>query len=116
MSNLKSFLWNNKTSVSVKKNNYSKQLFRLRQWPDFGFVGCPVDYLTMSAYLARHTLSYQQICELTGADEADVNHFIYVCRMLQILETEQNTVEKSHKIKLFSNVFTAKLRAVFFHH
>ncbi len=116
MSDLKSFLWNNKSSVSVKQNNYASLSFKLRQWPDYGFVGCPAEYITISAYLARHHLDYQQICDLTEASQESVNHFIYVCRMLQIMEMQQHKAEKNRRIKLFSNVFTAKLRAVFFHH
>ncbi len=114
MSNLKSFLWKNKTSVSIKRKNYAKEVFQLTQWPDFGFVGCPADYITISSHLIKKPLTFQQINQLTDASESDVNHYIYVCRMLQIIDVKPNLGTSRQPIKLFSDAFTSKLRALFF--
>ncbi len=115
MSNLKFFLWNNKTSTSIK-NKYNNKQFRLNEWPDFGFVGCPKDYIVLSAYLMKQTLSYEQIKSLVNQDESTVNHFLYVCRMLCIIQVsdQQQIKVKDKMLGLLANDFSSKLRKMFF--
>jgi hypothetical protein len=115
VSDLKSFLWNSRTPTS-EKHKYSKQNLRLTEWPDFGFVGCPKDYIVLSAYLVKHTMSYETIQRLTGVESKVLNHFIYVCRMIgiiQVTEPEKRN-NKERVMKLFKNDFSVKLKAMFF--
>ncbi len=114
MSNLKSFLWKQKTSVSTKSKKYHNQLLRLKQWPDFGFVGCPEDYITISSFLIRKPLTFKQIKQLTDAADEDLNHYIYVCRMLQIMEITENSGVQDKPIRMFADAFTSRLRSLFF--
>ncbi len=115
MSNLKFFLWNNKTLTSVK-NKYHNQCFKLNEWPDFGFVGCPKDYIVLSAYLMKQSLSYDEVKSLVDDDEETSNHFLYVCRMLQIITVTENDQPgtKSKVMKILSTDISAKLRKIFF--
>ena len=112
MSDLKFFLWNNKTVTSTK-SRYEKKQFQLDKWPDFGFVGCPSEYILLSAHLIRKKMSYQQLMGLTNASKDVINHFIYVCVMLNIMTVEdcKNSVKYSHS---FKNNFAAKLKSIFF--
>ncbi len=115
MSNLKFFLWNNKTPTSIK-NKYSNQCFRLNEWPDFGFVGCPRNYIVLSAYLMKQTLSYDQVKSLAHGDEETTNHFLYVCKMLQIIDIyqQEKLKTKDKMIKILSTDISSKLRKMFF--
>lgn len=115
MSDLKSFLWNNQTPTSTK-SKYNHKNLKLTEWPDFGYVNCPNDFIVLSAYLVKHTMSYRAIKKLTGIDSETLNHFIYVCRMIGIIEVTaaENQINKDRMMKLFKTDFSMKLRAMFF--
>jgi hypothetical protein len=113
MSDLKSFLWNNKTATSIKKRNTNKQ-FTLREWPDFGHVGCPGEYITMSAYLVRHALTFKQLKLLCQSNSDEINHFLYVCQMLQILEVSEVSDQANKGFKTMTSRLGQKLKGLFF--
>lgn len=115
MYDLKSFLWNSK-SVTSTKNRYKYESFQLTEWPDFGHVGCPGDYIILSAYLVKRSLNYQELKSLTTCSTTDLNHFLYVCKMLQILNIEENQYDGSigTQIKRVSNEIGRKLKSFFF--
>jgi len=113
MSDLKFFLWNNKTGTSTR-SRYQKKQFRLHKWPDFGFVGCPSEYILLSAHLIKRTMSYEQLLKLSNSTQEVVNHFIYVCVMLDIIDVKDNQGAKRSHADSFANSFTAKLKSIFF--
>jgi hypothetical protein len=113
MSNLKSFLWNNKTSTSIK-NKYTNKTLALREWPDFGFVGCPGEYITMSAYLVKQNLTFKELQTVCAGSTEDINHFLYVCQMLQILEVSEITAQPDSSFKVMKSKLGQKLKALFF--
>ena len=113
MSDLKFFLWNNKSSTSVKSRYEDKQ-FQLDQWPDFGFVGCPSEYIVISAHLIKRPLSYQQLLKITQSSKEVINHFIYVCVMLNIIDVKDCEESNNKNVEIFKNSFTAKLKSIFF--
>lgn len=115
MSDLKCFLWNNRT-VTSEKNKYTKHQIKLNEWPDFGFVGCPNDYIVLSAYLVKEAMSYEQIKSLFNVKAETLNHFIYVCKMLGIINVTQIQKQSNNKVmmkKLTSNL-SIKLKSIFF--
>lgn len=113
MSDLKRFLWNNKTPTSIKMRHANKQ-FSLREWPDFGFVGCPGEYITLSAYLVRQNLTYQQLQSLSQADNEAINHFLYVCQMLQILNLTEVSDQSDSGFRNMTSRLSQKLKKLFF--
>lgn len=115
MSDLKSYLWNTQSTTSVK-NRYNRKLIKLNEWPDFGFVGCPNDYIILSAYLVKKPIEYRQLTELTNCSAEVVNHFLYVCTMLKIIEFSEIVNTREHKsfLNVLPNGLTAKLRHLFF--
>lgn len=113
MSDLKSYLWNNPTKTSVK-TRFNKQNLRLTEWPDFGFVGCPSEFIILSAFLNKKPLSYQQLNKMTACGEAVINHFLYVCHLLKILEVTEIEHHKKFGVELFRGVMGAKLKRFLF--
>lgn len=115
MTDLKSLLWNNRTPRS-EKNKYHQHNLKLTEWPDFGFVREPQDYIVLSAYLMKDSMSYEGLKRLTDVDSKTLNHFIYVCRMLRIIEVAEPEKQLSaDRIKrLFKTDLSEKLRAMFF--
>ena len=112
MSNLKSYLWNNPTKTSVK-TKFAHNTLHLLEWPDFGFVGCPADFIIMSAYLAKRPLTYRQLTSMVDCDKEVVNHFLYVCQLLKILQVTASEKQKAFGFELFSSGMGAKLRRFF---
>jgi hypothetical protein len=115
MSDLKNYLWNNRSATSEKKRFQHKQL-SLSEWPDFGFVGCPKDYIILSAYLVRQPMAYEQLKKIANCSEEVINHFLYVCHMLKFLVVSE--VEKANNnaglFNSLSSNISNKLRAMFF--
>lgn len=113
MSDLRFFLWNDQSLVSTKSRDSNKnKKFKLIEWPDFGFVGCPSEYITLSAYLMAQPMSFQQLLKLVN-NESLVNHFIYVCKMLNII-TESPNNKAVETLKTFKTDLSVKLKSIFF--
>lgn len=115
MSELKNYLWNSPTSTSTK-SKYKNHLLSLTEWPDFGHVGCPKEYIVLSAYLMKQPLKYKQLKKLTGCGEEVINHYIYVCVMLKIMKIDEpnNSKQKPQKTNSLSTSFGLKLKQMFF--
>lgn len=115
MSDLKSFLWNKRTPTS-ERNKYFHQILKLTEWPDFGIVDHPRDYIVMSAYLVKQAMSFEALEDLTGVETKTINHFVYVCQMLGIIKiTEpEKSNSKLNMKRLLKTDLSVKLRAMFF--
>ena len=115
MSDLKFFLWNNPSSSSTK-SKYNNKVFKLKEWPDFGFVGCPKEYIILSAYLMKEPIAYKRLKKISNCSERVINHFIYVCSMLKIIDTSdyQKSNTKTHVLNSLSSGLGMKLKRLFF--
>ncbi len=115
MSDLKNYLWNNQSLTSVKKK-YNSKVLRLNEWPDFGFVGCPKEYIILSAYLVKQPIDYNQLKRITNCSDEIINHFIYVCNMLKIItiSDKQASSNKHNLFNILSTNFSTKLKQMFF--
>lgn len=89
-------------------------MLALHEWPDFGFVGCPGDYITMSAYLVKQNLTFKELQTLCSGSTEDINHFLYVCQMLQILDTSDIHAQQDSRFKIMKSRLGQKLKAMFF--
>ena len=115
MSDLKFFLWNN-PSYSSTKSKYNNKVLQLKEWPDFGFVGCPKEYIILSAYLMKAPIDYKQLKKISSCNEEVINHFIYVCSMLKIIESYdcQRSTVKAKMLSTLSSGLSVKLKRFFF--
>jgi hypothetical protein len=115
MSDLKNYLWNNRSSTSEKRR-FQHKLLQLTEWPDFGFVGCPKDYIVLSAYLVKQPLAYEQLRKISNCSDEVINHFLYVCHMLKIMVIREP--EKSQHgtglLNALSSNISSRLKAMFF--
>jgi len=113
MSDLKNYLWNNQSLTSVKKK-YQNKVLSLNEWPDFGFVGCPKEYIVLSAYLIKQPIEYRQLKTLTQCSDEVINHFIYVCNMLKIINITEKDKSKNRLLNNLSSNISHKLKQMFF--
>ncbi len=115
MSDLKNYLWNNRTATS-EKIKYQNKILSLTEWPDFGFVGCPKDYIILSAYLVKQPIAYDQLKLISNCSEPVINHFIYVCNMLKIITISDpvNSQTGSGILNILSSNISNRLKAMFF--
>jgi|GEM_PF-3417097 len=115
MSDLKFFLWNN-PSHSSTKSKYNNKVFQLNEWPDFGFVGCPKEYIILSAYLMKEPIAYKRLKKISNCSEKVINHFIYVCSMLKIIDVSdyQKSKNNASRLNSLSSGIGVKLKRLFF--
>lgn len=115
MSDLKKFLWNNRTETS-EKNRFQNKLVTLTEWPDLGIVNNPKDYIILSAYLVKKPIAYNQLKKISNCSEEMINHFLYVCNMLKIMVVKEpeKSSEGAGLFNVLSSNLSTKLKALFF--
>ncbi|MCB1584493.1 MAG: hypothetical protein KDI92_15665 [Xanthomonadales bacterium] len=115
MTDLKNYLWNNKNNTSVK-TKFNGKILKINEWPDFGFVGCPKEYIVLSAYLIKQPIQYNQLKAISKCDVETINHFLYVCHMLKLLivsEPKRENIKESI-VSIFTTDISSKLRQIFY--
>lgn len=102
--------------MTSEKKRFQNKLLSLTEWPDFGFVGCPREYIVLSAYLVKQPIAYDQLKKASNCSEEVINHFLYVCNMLKIMVVKEpdNNPNGSGLFNALSSNISSKLKAMFF--
>lgn len=111
MNDLRYFVWGN-ISPNTTKQRYNNHCLSLKQWPDFGMAEYQPAYIRLSALMIRTDISYRDMCRLAELNGDQINHFLYVCNLLDLLISRED--EGQCALKVRTSQFLNKVKSIFF--
>ena len=111
MNDLRYFVWGN-INPNTTKQRYNNHSLSLKQWPDFGMAEYQPAYIRLSALMIRTDINYRDMSQITELDDDQINHFLYVCKLLGLLVSSEK--DGLGAIRLRTSQFLNKVKSIFF--